>query len=565
MQDQLNKIQKEIADISALVVGLTVAQIKKNNPIIVELGNKIDVLQSQLDTVSKNTKEETSSIKDELYPQFEALKKSLEDKLTSFKVATPKDGYTPVKGVDYFDGEDGKTPTKEELVSLIEPLIPAPVEVKTEVIKEVVSPETGETIVEKINALDTNEDVYKIDFKYIKNVPDFRSLTRPNGGGWRNLYQLADVNIQSPTNGQALVYNSTTNLWENGGGGGTGTITGSGTATQLAYWDTSSSLTSTIKLNWYNTNQQLAIGEATGFNNTANTPLSVGWTGNTYGGVYVQNQASAITDTSASGDIIIGADNDGVAATGHFINMGINNSNYNGVLGVAGDGYIYTSGGNQHIGTDTVSKVVNIFTGGLTSSNIRVVVSDTTVTTSVPMNVPRGGTNTGYLFTGTSGGGMWYAAATNHVSLGANSASPGVVLAPGVTTLSDAGGGGTGGFRISVTGSNQLTSTGSLRWANSGANNYSGTIDTGISRSAAGVVQINNGTAGTLRDLSARNIISGGVVRLQGYTVATLPLLPVIGDMAYCTDLFLPAYGAIAVGGGAVVLPVFFNGLNWVT
>jgi hypothetical protein len=35
-----------------------------------------------------------------------------------------EDGYTPVKDKDYFDG---KTPTKEELVALIEPLIPEPI------------------------------------------------------------------------------------------------------------------------------------------------------------------------------------------------------------------------------------------------------------------------------------------------------------------------------------------------------------------------------------------------------------------------------------------------------
>jgi len=498
MQEDIRKLKKELSDISALVVGLTVAQIKKNNPIIAELEAKIVSLQSQIETLSKNTKDETSSLKDELYPQFKTLKKSLEDKLASFKVATPKDG---ADGKDGKDGKDGVPPTTEELLAIIEPLIPEPVEVKTEIIREV-SPETGETIVEKINALDPNEDLYKIDFVHLKNVPDFlRSLTRPNGGGWRNLYQLADVNIQSPTNGQALVYNSTTQLWENSAS--SGTITGSGTETQLAFWDTSSSITSTVKMNWYNTNQQLAIGETTGFNDYANIPLSVGWSGNTYGGVYVQNKASAITDTSASGDIIIGADNDGVAATGHFINMGINNSNYAGVLGTAGDGYIYTSGGNQYLGTDTVGKVVTIFTGGLAAANNRVVISDTNVTTSVPMFVPRGGINTGYLFTGTSGGGMWYAAAVNTVSFGANSASPGITLSPGVTQISDAGGGGSAGFRFTVGGSNQLTSNGILKWANSGANNYTGTIDTGISRSAAGVVQINNGTAGTLRDLSA--------------------------------------------------------------
>jgi hypothetical protein len=38
-----------------------------------------------------------------------------------------KDGYTPIKGVDYDDGKDGKTPTKEEILAVVKPLIPAPI------------------------------------------------------------------------------------------------------------------------------------------------------------------------------------------------------------------------------------------------------------------------------------------------------------------------------------------------------------------------------------------------------------------------------------------------------
>lgn len=34
------------------------------------------------------------------------------------------DGYTPVKGKDYKDGEDGRTPTRSELLALIKPLVP---------------------------------------------------------------------------------------------------------------------------------------------------------------------------------------------------------------------------------------------------------------------------------------------------------------------------------------------------------------------------------------------------------------------------------------------------------
>lgn len=55
-------------------------------------------------------------------------------------------------------------------------------------------------------------------------------------------------------------------------------------------------------------------------------------------------------------------------------------------------------------------------------------------------------------------------------------------------------------------------------------------------------------------------------VTLKGYTVAGLGgLTPVQGDTAFCTDLLLPAFFAVAVGGGAVVGPVFYDGTNWIS
>lgn len=58
-------------------------------------------------------------------------------------------------------------------------------------------------------------------------------------------------------------------------------------------------------------------------------------------------------------------------------------------------------------------------------------------------------------------------------------------------------------------------------------------------------------------------VLFDGYARLKAYTVATLPT-GVTGAMAYCTDLLTPTYLATAVGGGAVVAPVFYNGSNWI-
>ncbi len=59
-----------------------------------------------------------------------------------------------------------------------------------------------------------------------------------------------------------------------------------------------------------------------------------------------------------------------------------------------------------------------------------------------------------------------------------------------------------------------LLSSGTLTVKNSGSFNWSstatvGTADTGVTRNAAGVVEVNNGVAGTFRDLKLRTLICG--------------------------------------------------------
>lgn len=51
-------------------------------------------------------------------------------------------------------------------------------------------------------------------------------------------------------------------------------------------------------------------------------------------------------------------------------------------------------------------------------------------------------------------------------------------------------------------------------------------------------------------------------IRLKGYTVATLPA-GTQGDICFITDALAPSFLVTAVGGGAVVTPVFFDGSSW--
>lgn len=90
-------------------------------------------------------------------------------------------------------------------------------------------------------------------------------------------------------------------------------------------------------------------------------------------------------------------------------------------------------------------------------------------------------------------------------------------------------------------------------------------------------MSIVNGTAATPPRSDGRHAIDPAIaptwtgkhahalpIKLAGFTVATLPA-GTIGDRAYVTDALAPSYNATAVGGGAVKVPVFYNGTNWVT
>lgn len=60
-----------------------------------------------------------------------------------------------------------------------------------------------------------------------------------------------------------------------------------------------------------------------------------------------------------------------------------------------------------------------------------------------------------------------------------------------------------------------------------------------------------------------KSLVSTGTIKTAGYTVATLPA-GVVGTRAYVTNALAPAYGAAVVGGGAVTIPVFYDGAAWI-
>jgi hypothetical protein len=54
-----------------------------------------------------------------------------------------------------------------------------------------------------------------------------------------------------------------------------------------------------------------------------------------------------------------------------------------------------------------------------------------------------------------------------------------------------------------------------------------------------------------------------GPIQTTGYTVATLPA-GTVGMRTYVTDALAPSFGVAVAGSGAVTIPVFHNGTNWI-
>lgn len=111
-------------------------------------------------------------------------------------------------------------------------------------------------------------------------------------------------------------------------------------------------------------------------------------------------------------------------------------------------------------------------------------------------------------------------------------------------------------FFGSLTGLSCLTCTASGAWG------YNADLGAAVTNAyQIGVGQ--NATSGTLKFLG-NPIADTTAIKLHGYTVATLPA-GVTGNLAYVTDATTPTYNGTLTGGGAVVVPVFYNGTAWVS
>ncbi len=94
----------------------------------------------------------------------------------------------------------------------------------------------------------------------------------------------------------------------------------------------------------------------------------------------------------------------------------------------------------------------------------------------------------------------------------------------------------------------------------------SATFTVGTGAAGRSLVLASGATVTALTLDSSQRTIPASTIRLKGFTVATLPGSPSAGDTAHVTDsvaTLTAGVGTTVVGGGANIVPVFYNGTNW--
>ena len=250
-------------------------------------------------------------------------------------------------------------------------------------------------------------------------------------------------------------------------------------------------------------------------------------TANTHTQIQIQNQS---TGGAASSDFIATAD-DGTDTT-KYIDMGINGSGWNqSTWTVSGprDGYLYTSGVNLTLGTDTVGKTVKIHTGGLLAACVVATFNDAgTVSSSSTTGalVLTGGLGVSGAINGGSTLGLVGNATVSGLAVN-NTATIGSTL--GVTGNATVGNILAGGFFF-ANGTPLTTSaggtSGQVQFNNSGA--FAGATGFTVSGSNVSIANltINSSatigtTLGVTGNVTAGNITTAGLIRTTAITAAT--------------------------------------------
>lgn len=182
LQDETDNVQKEEAiqamkDLFAKLQESTTAEIQK-----ILASTKQQIRDLEVLITEKTTSNEALLVK------IQSAFKEQSDTLNMIrdKARNLKDGYTPIKGVDYFDA----TPADEAKI-VIEVLkqIPVPVE------------ETAEQLAEKLDSIDYLKKVQELEAKINAKID-----AMPRHGGARSSHSMRFTDLSSQTNGTLKIF-----------------------------------------------------------------------------------------------------------------------------------------------------------------------------------------------------------------------------------------------------------------------------------------------------------------------------------------------------------------------
>lgn len=246
-QDQLKKLAK-IFNIDKVVTAEDLTQVLEG---VLGIMNSFKKDNESLNTETKQivndlllkVKNESEKIGANFSEQADQVKTEINSKLKEAQAFLKE--VKKIKAIPGKDGLDALPADEEKIIAEVMGRIKLPT------YKETMLDDAGQ-IADKLETLTGDK---RLSATAIKDLPEFIQRI-PNGGGWRNLFQLHDTNIVSPTNGQVIQYNSTTGRWENASAAGTGTVTS--VATDATLTGGPITTTGTLGINLSNANTWLA-------------------------------------------------------------------------------------------------------------------------------------------------------------------------------------------------------------------------------------------------------------------------------------------------------------------
>lgn len=199
-----DKSQKLIDILKLVNDGLTKDDFLKAFTAITEYVKGIkDTNQKEFDAIhdafitlqTRITEEKDSSLSDLKGQVNDTLQSQIE--AVTAKLASVKDGYSPIKGKDYFDGANADETTI--IAEILKQLPPYPVAPE---------PLLGEDF---RNALESLQGEDRLDASAIRNLPEQTKAWTQGVLTATALYSLADVNVVGITPGQSILWNG--NQW----------------------------------------------------------------------------------------------------------------------------------------------------------------------------------------------------------------------------------------------------------------------------------------------------------------------------------------------------------------